>query len=74
MFATNKRTPPFFSAPPENKVGVLLIFAVDCNGLDRTALDVKKAANLVFIGVRGLCWTALDIYLVPAEGIEPSTS
>jgi hypothetical protein len=33
-------------------------------------VDVKKAVNLVFIGVYGLLWTALDVLLVPMTGIE----
>ena len=45
----------------------------DCNGLDRTALDVKKAVNLVLIGVYGLYWTALELYLVVIGGLEPPT-
>jgi hypothetical protein len=39
----------------------------------RSALDVKKARNLVFTWVSGLSWIAFDQILVVIGGLEPPT-
>ena len=37
-------------------------------------MDVKKARSLVFTGLSGLLWTALDNLVVEVSGIEPLAS